>query len=31
MVGDLSALIGYWLIKHDFKPAPMLLGYVLGG
>jgi putative tricarboxylic transport membrane protein len=24
------ALIGYWLIKHDFEPAPMLLGYVLG-
>ena len=24
------ALVGYWLIKHDFEPAPMLLGYVLG-
>lgn len=24
------ALIGYWLVKHDFEPAPMLLGYVLG-
>src|SRR5215218_4850338 len=23
-------LVGYWLIKHDFEPAPMLLGYVLG-
>jgi putative tricarboxylic transport membrane protein len=23
-------LIGYWLVKHDFEPAPMLLGYVLG-
>ena len=23
-------LIGYWLIKHDFEPAPMLLGFVLG-
>ena len=23
-------MIGYWLIKHDFEPAPMLLGYVLG-
>jgi putative tricarboxylic transport membrane protein len=23
-------LVGYWLVKHDFEPAPMLLGYVLG-
>jgi putative tricarboxylic transport membrane protein len=23
-------LFGYWLIKHDFEPAPMLLGFVLG-
>jgi putative tricarboxylic transport membrane protein len=23
-------MVGYWLIKHDFEPAPMLLGYVLG-
>src|SRR6202163_2852193 len=23
-------LIGYWLGKHDFEPAPMLLGFVLG-
>jgi TctA family transporter len=23
-------LIGYWLIKHDFEPAPLLLGMVLG-
>jgi putative tricarboxylic transport membrane protein len=23
-------LIGYWLLKHDFEPAPMLLGFVLG-
>ena len=21
------ALVGYWLVKHDFEPAPMLLGY----
>ncbi len=26
----LFALLGYWLLKHDFEPAPMLLGYVLG-
>src|SRR4051794_8496566 len=23
-------LVGYWLMKHDFEPAPMLLGFVLG-
>ena len=23
-------LFGYWLIKHDFEPAPLLLGMVLG-
>src|SRR6478735_421444 len=23
-------LAGYWLSKHDFEPAPMLLGFVLG-
>ncbi|NVO12658.1 MAG: tripartite tricarboxylate transporter permease [Rhodoplanes sp.] len=23
-------LVGYWLSKHDFEPAPMLLGFVLG-
>ena len=23
-------LVGYFLVKHDFEPAPMLLGYVLG-
>ncbi|MBV8512026.1 MAG: tripartite tricarboxylate transporter permease [Xanthobacteraceae bacterium] len=24
------ALVGYWLLKLDFEPAPMLLGFVLG-
>jgi putative tricarboxylic transport membrane protein len=23
-------ILGYWLIKHAFEPAPMLLGFVLG-
>ena len=23
-------VIGYWLVKHDFEPAPMILGFVLG-
>src|SRR5579871_3009735 len=26
----LFGLVGYWLSKHDFEPAPMLLGFVLG-
>jgi putative tricarboxylic transport membrane protein len=26
----LFGVIGYWLVKHDFEPAPMLLGFVLG-
>jgi len=24
------AIFGYWLMKHDFEPAPMLLGMILG-
>lgn len=24
------ALVGYWLIKHDFEPAPLMLAFVLG-
>jgi putative tricarboxylic transport membrane protein len=24
------AIVGYWLMKHNFEPAPMLLGFVLG-
>src|SRR3982074_2915937 len=23
-------LVGYWFVKHEFEPAPMLLGFVLG-
>ena len=30
MTAASSALVGYWLVKHDFEPAPMLLGFVLG-
>ncbi|MBN8958134.1 MAG: tripartite tricarboxylate transporter permease [Rhizobiales bacterium] len=26
----LFGLLGYWFIKHDLEPAPMLLGFVLG-
>src|SRR5215813_10000366 len=30
VVTGLFGLVGYWLMKHDFEPAPMLLGFVLG-
>jgi putative tricarboxylic transport membrane protein len=30
MLTAVFGLIGYWLVKHDFEPAPMLLGFVLG-
>ena len=29
-ISALFGIIGYWLVKHDFEPAPMLLGFVLG-
>jgi putative tricarboxylic transport membrane protein len=30
LIAGVFGLIGYWLIKHDFEPAPALLGFVLG-
>ena len=30
IIAALSGLFGYWLIKHDFETAPLLLGFVLG-
>src|SRR6266699_1534145 len=30
MLAGSFGLVGYWLIKHDFEPAPLLLGMVLG-
>jgi putative tricarboxylic transport membrane protein len=30
MISALYGVVGYWLIKHDFEAAPMLLGFVLG-
>jgi putative tricarboxylic transport membrane protein len=26
----LFGLVGYWMIRHEFEPAPMILGLVLG-
>ena len=30
LIAAMFAVIGYWFAKHDFEPAPMLLGFVLG-
>jgi putative tricarboxylic transport membrane protein len=30
ILAGIFGLVGYWLIKHDFEPAPLLLGMVLG-
>jgi putative tricarboxylic transport membrane protein len=30
VIAGIFGLIGYWLAKHDFEAAPMLLGVVLG-
>ena len=30
LIAALFAVVGYWFAKHDFEPAPMLLGFVLG-
>lgn len=30
VLADAFGLAGYWLIKHEFEPAPLLLGMVLG-
>jgi putative tricarboxylic transport membrane protein len=30
MISAAFGVVGYWLIKHDFEAAPMLLGFVLG-
>jgi putative tricarboxylic transport membrane protein len=29
-IAAMFGVVGYWLIKHDFEPAPLLLGFVLG-
>jgi putative tricarboxylic transport membrane protein len=29
-ISAIFGVIGYWLIKYDFEPPPMLLGFVLG-
>jgi putative tricarboxylic transport membrane protein len=29
-IAAVFAIIGYWLVKNEFEPAPMLLGMILG-
>jgi putative tricarboxylic transport membrane protein len=30
VMAGIFGLIGYWMAKHDFEPAPLVLGWVLG-
>jgi putative tricarboxylic transport membrane protein len=30
LIAAIFGLIGYWLVKHDFEPAPLVLAFVLG-
>ena len=30
IIAAIFGLVGYWLIKHDFEPAPLVLAFVLG-
>src|SRR5436309_4098239 len=30
VISAIFGIVGYWLVKHDFEPAPLLLGFVLG-
>jgi putative tricarboxylic transport membrane protein len=30
VIAAIFGVVGYWLVKHDFEPAPLTLGFVLG-
>ena len=30
IIAGVFGLVGYWLVKHDFEPAPLVLAFVLG-
>src|SRR5215213_9179932 len=30
IIAGVFGLFGYWLVKHDFEPAPLVLAFVLG-
>jgi putative tricarboxylic transport membrane protein len=30
VIAAIFGLFGYWLVKHEFEPAPLVLAFVLG-
>lgn len=30
LLAGIFGIIGYWLVKHEFEPAPLLMGMILG-
>jgi putative tricarboxylic transport membrane protein len=30
VIAAIFGVVGYWLVKHDFEPAPLVLAFVLG-
>jgi putative tricarboxylic transport membrane protein len=30
VMAGVFGMVGYWMVKHDFEPAPLVLGWVLG-
>jgi putative tricarboxylic transport membrane protein len=30
VIAAIFGIVGYWLVKHDFEPAPLVLAFVLG-
>src|SRR6185295_4690831 len=30
VISAIFGLVGYWLVKHEFEPAPLVLAFVLG-
>jgi putative tricarboxylic transport membrane protein len=30
IIAAVFGILGYWLVKHEFEPAPLILGFVLG-
>jgi len=30
IIAAVFGIVGYWLVKHEFEPAPLILGFVLG-
>lgn len=30
LIAAIFGIFGYWLVKHDFEPSPLVLAFVLG-